>query len=115
MCACLQEGEYKFPLEAVKMLWQVLEEAKNEEANSNAVGSTSAPAVCSHPHLPDDFRALCHDPNAEEAFANLGGPTVYLLSCLSARACLSVIKVSILKWMNTVGSVFLPAFHNTLV
>ena len=95
----LQEGGYTFSLEAVKVLWQALEEVKYWEASSNAARPPSRSqshilAVCSHPALPDDFRPLCQDPNAEEAFANLGRPTACRLSAVmsvcSPRLLLSI-------------------------
>ncbi|KAG7276507.1 hypothetical protein CRUP_021287 [Coryphaenoides rupestris] len=79
---CLQhqvtvlEGDYTFSLEDVKVLWHVLGELKSGEATGNAgrssrLSQSHTPAVCSHPALPDTFRPLCQDPNAEQAFANL--------------------------------------------
>ncbi|CAL8324220.1 unnamed protein product [Merluccius merluccius] len=82
----VSEGGYTFSLEAVKVLWQALEEVKYWEANSDAAlpSSTSQShmlTVCSHPALPDDFRPLCQDPNAEEAFANLENLATMSNSC----------------------------------
>ncbi|CAL8369156.1 unnamed protein product [Lota lota] len=82
----VSEGEYKFPLEAVKGLWQAMKVAQYREANSNAVRSPSTsqsgtPAVCSSPALPDDFRPLCQDPNAGKAFANLENLATMSNSC----------------------------------
>ncbi|KAJ3586863.1 hypothetical protein NHX12_013255 [Muraenolepis orangiensis] len=82
----VSEGEYTFSLEAVKMLWQALEEAKYREVRGNEGRSSSAsqshmPAVCSDPALPADFIPLCQDPNAEQAFANLENLATMSLTC----------------------------------
>lgn len=74
----LQYGEKSYPLEAVK----VLKELMDVDADVNPwLASKSTFAVCANPILPQAFVPVCQSDKAAIVFATLGKAVPYVTTC----------------------------------
>ncbi|NP_001279269.1 guanylin-like precursor [Callorhinchus milii] len=66
-CVVVKIGEYEFPLEAVKNLTDLINQAKNEQFFRDNTNT-----VCKMPALPGIFKPICTKTDADEIFNLLG-------------------------------------------
>ncbi|XP_074831825.1 guanylin-like [Carettochelys insculpta] len=63
----VKEGEFSFPLEAVKKLKELLD----ADAKPLLMARTSLTPVCANPELPEVFQPVCQRENAHGIFSRL--------------------------------------------
>lgn len=87
----LQEGEFSFSLESVKVLQQLTAQPRTQNPR---LAKTSYYSVCASPTLPQEFVPLCMQKGATLSFARLGRNSGlfqiharWFRSCLALSAC----------------------------
>ncbi|TSK16212.1 hypothetical protein Baya_1083 [Bagarius yarrelli] len=67
----LQDGEYFFSLESVKVLQQLLGSSSDPKQQNPRIVKTSNVAVCANPTLPQEFMEVCHQSGSSLVFSRL--------------------------------------------
>ncbi|XP_051528872.1 guanylin-like [Myxocyprinus asiaticus] len=80
----VQEGEFSFSLESVKVLQQL---ANQPQSQNPRLAKTSYYSVCTNPTLPQEFVPLCMQKGATMSFARLASVPVDVCEICAFAAC----------------------------
>ncbi|XP_012676247.1 guanylin-like [Clupea harengus] len=76
----IKEGEFSFPLEAVKKLKGFLDQEPTFKQNARS-GLSNAAAMCSNPGFPEEFKPVCQSKNARASLTRLALVTTRMDVC----------------------------------
>ncbi|XP_051957950.1 guanylin family protein [Xyrauchen texanus] len=80
----VQEGEFSFSLESVKVLQQLTKQPKSQNPR---LAKTSYYSVCANPTLPQEFVPLCKQKSSTMSFARLASVPVDVCEICAFAAC----------------------------
>ncbi|MBB6682317.1 hypothetical protein H4O20_12765, partial [Aequorivita sp. 609] len=82
----VQEGDFSFSLDSVKVLQQLTDQQKPQTQNPR-LAKTSYFSVCSNPTLPQEFVPLCMQKGATMSLARLASVNVDICEICAFAAC----------------------------
>uniref|UniRef100_A0A8C4YKS9 Guanylate cyclase activator 2B n=1 Tax=Gopherus evgoodei TaxID=1825980 RepID=A0A8C4YKS9_9SAUR len=85
ICVMTLEGEFSFPLEAVKKLKGFLD--ADARASPRMMARTSFISVCANPELPKEFKLVCQREDAPIIFNRLSTWQSCKIACSDCSSC----------------------------
>ncbi|KAM9444302.1 guanylin-like [Clarias gariepinus] len=83
----VQDGEYSFSIESVKVLQQLLDSSSALKQQNPRLVKTSYSAICANPTLPQEFIGLCQQKGSALVFSRLAAVRMDVCELCSFKAC----------------------------
>ncbi|XP_066529301.1 guanylin family protein [Hoplias malabaricus] len=83
----VQDGEYFFSAESVKVLQQLLNSSAHAQQKNPRLATTSYSAVCANPTLPQEFVPLCNQSGSSLVFSRLAAMPMDVCEICAFAAC----------------------------
>ncbi|KAG9260158.1 guanylin family protein [Astyanax mexicanus] len=83
----VQDGEYFFSAESVKVLQKLSESGSSAQQQNPRLATTSYSAVCANPTLPQEFVPLCNQSGSSMVFSRLAAVPMDVCEICAFAAC----------------------------
>ncbi|XP_036415414.1 guanylin family protein [Colossoma macropomum] len=83
----VQDGEYFFSAESVKVLQGLLDSSSATQQKSPRLATTSYASVCANPTLPQEFVPICNQSGSSLVFSRLAAMPMDVCEICAFAAC----------------------------